>query len=100
MNAGTLRTHLRSVAAVARKDALDLWRNKATLGGLLYPIIMAFLFLLISRLVGDSTTDFLVYNPGGSGVVAAITAGFSSARVVTAASAAEVADAFGPDGSR
>jgi ABC-2 type transport system permease protein len=96
---GMLRTHLRSVAAIARKDTLDLWRNKATLGGLLYPILMALLFLLISRLVGGSTTDFLVYNPGGSGVAAAATAGFANAEVIQASSAAEVADAFGSDGS-
>jgi ABC-2 type transport system permease protein len=95
-----MNTHLRSIWAIARKDALDLWRNKATLAGLLYPIAMAFLFLFIGKVVGGTTLNFLVYNPGGSGVVTAVTAGFSNAKVTGAASAEEVANAFGPEGSK
>ena len=61
--------HPRLIWAVARKDILDLWMNKATMGGLLFPIFLSLLYLLIGKMVGNRMTDLLIYNPGDSGVV-------------------------------
>ncbi len=90
----------RIIFAIARKDAIDIWLNRVTLGGLIYPIVMSFVFLLISRLVGGSSTGFFVYNPGGSGVVQAVSGSFPNSKLIQAGSAEEVSAAFGPDGTR
>ena len=39
--------HIRSILAIARKDALDILLNKATLTLLLSPILLAVLFVVI-----------------------------------------------------
>jgi ABC-type Na+ efflux pump permease subunit len=78
--------HPRAIWAIARKDALDLIRNRSTLGGLLFPLILSFVWLIISRAVGRSTTDILVYNPGDSNVVqVVVTAAFGPAGATTMA---------------
>jgi ABC-2 type transport system permease protein len=92
--------HPRAIWAIARKDALDTVLNKSTLGGLLFPIILSLVWLLISRVIGSSTTDILAYNPGNSNVVQVVVASFPSHKVTEAGSAAEVTSAFGPSGTR
>ncbi|MGE5250664.1 MAG: ABC transporter permease [Bacteroidota bacterium] len=92
--------HPRIIWALVRKDLLDVWLNKSAVVGLIYPIIMSLLFLLISRLVGSSTTDMLIYDPGSSGLAEVVAHAFPNARVTRAGSAAEVEAAFGPNGAR
>jgi ABC-2 type transport system permease protein len=92
--------HLRHIWAIARKDALDLWLNKATMGGLLAPIILSLVYLLIGKVVGKSTTDILVYNPGNSNVSQVVVAAFSSPKVTQAGSVEEVTTAFGDQGTK
>ncbi|HEX7733613.1 MAG TPA: ABC transporter permease [Ktedonobacteraceae bacterium] len=91
--------HPRSILAIARKDAIDVLLNKTTLMVLLMPIILALLFLLISKLVGGHATNMLVYNPGQSPVVQVVSKAFDQVHITTAASPDEVSAAFGPDGS-
>jgi ABC-2 type transport system permease protein len=85
--------HPRIVWAIARKDALDLWLNKATLGGLLAPIVLSLVYLLIGKVVGSTTTNILVYNPGNSKVDQVVSA-FQNTQVTPAGSGAEVSSAF------
>jgi len=87
--------HLRNILAIARKDALDILLNKSTLAGLLTPIFLALVFLLITVLVGNHTTEILVYNPGNSGVVSMVSNAFSDSQVIQANSPADVAAQFG-----
>jgi ABC-2 type transport system permease protein len=87
--------HPRAIWAIARKDAPDLLLNKSTLGGLLFPILLSLVWLLIINVVGNRTTDILVYNPGSSNVVQVVMAAFSSPEVTQAGSAGEVTAAFG-----
>ena len=86
--------HAKYIWAVARKDALDLWKNKATLGGLLSPIMMALIYLLITKVFGGMSTDILLYNPGNSTIVQAVTNAFTDAIIIPADSAAQVTDSF------
>jgi ABC-2 type transport system permease protein len=86
--------HAKYIWAVARKDALDLWRNKATLGGLLSPIMMALIYLLITKVFGGMKTDILVYNPGDSAIIQVVTGAFPDASLIQADSAAQVTQAF------
>lgn len=86
--------HAKYIWAVARKDALDLRRNRATLGGLLSPILMALIYMLITRVFGGMTTDILVYNPGDSPILQTVTGAFTDANVISADSAAQVTEAF------
>jgi ABC-2 type transport system permease protein len=93
----------RIIRAIARKDALDLLLNKQTLFGLMMPILLAILYLVIDLLIGSSTTEILVYDPGyqpNRGVEQVLTGAFSNAHLTWASSAQQVADAFGPDGAR
>jgi ABC-2 type transport system permease protein len=92
--------HPRAIWAIARKEALDLLTNKSTLGGLLFPILLSLVWLLISKAVGGTTTDILVYDPGGSNIVQVVMAAFPRLEVTQANSAGEVTAAFGPDGTR
>jgi ABC-2 type transport system permease protein len=91
--------HIRSILAIARKDALDILLNKSTLTILLTPIFLAVLFVVIGRLLGGHTTNALVYNPARSGVEQVIDGAFSDIKVTYTNSPADVAAAFGPDGS-
>jgi len=84
----------RIILAIARKDALDLLLNKSTLGGLLFPILLSLVWLLISNVVGNNTTDILVYNLRRSNVVQVVMAAFPSPEVTQAGSAGEVPAAF------
>ena len=91
--------HMHSILAIARKDALDILLNKATLTLLLSPILLAVLFVVIGGLLGSHTTNVLIYNPGKSGVEQVIDGAFSDIKITYANSAGDVAGAFGPDGS-
>ena len=42
--------HPRFIWAIVRKDVLDLWMNRATMGGLLFPIILSLIWLLIGKM--------------------------------------------------
>jgi ABC-2 type transport system permease protein len=90
----------RIVLAIARKDALDILRNRATLVGLLFPVILSFVWLFIVNTVGSSRTDILVDNPGRSSVVRVVTAAFPNPKLTQADSPEAVANAFGPAGTR
>src|SRR5690242_13693247 len=96
--------HPRIIRAIARKDALDLLLNKQTLFMLMTPIILAIFFVVISSLLGNKSTDILVYNPdhtsGTAGVEQVLKGAFSDGRLIYASSADEVAAAFGPDGTK
>jgi ABC-2 type transport system permease protein len=91
--------HLRAIWAIARKDALDLWMNKATLGGLLAPIVLSLVWLLIGKMIGKSATDVIIYNPGNSSVAQVAVAAFPNSQVTQAGSAGEVTAAFGAAGT-
>lgn len=91
--------HIRSILAIARKDALDILLNKTTLTLLLTPIFLAVLFVVIGELLGGHTTNALVYNPAKSGVEQVMDGAFSDIKVTYTNSSADVAAAFGPDGS-
>src|SRR6266702_4294297 len=91
--------HIRSILAIARKDALDILLNKATLTLLLTPIFLAVLFVVIGALLGSHTTNALVYNPGKSGVEQIISSAFSDIKITYANSPGDVAGTFGPDGT-
>lgn len=86
--------HPRLIWAIARKDILDLWMNKATMAGLLFPIILSLVYLLIGKVIGEKVTNIIVYNPGNSQVVEVVKTAFSDPKVTEAPSAEEVANAF------
>jgi ABC-2 type transport system permease protein len=92
--------HPRLIWAVARKDALDLWLNRSTLGGLLLPILLSLVWLLIGKMLGNATTDILVCNPGNSNVAQVVAASFSDSQLAQAGSATEVTAAFDPNGAQ
>lgn len=91
--------HIRSVLAIARKDALDIILNKTTLFALLTPILLALLFAFINGLIGTKTNEILVYNPSNSRLPEVVTNFFAHVKLVTAQTASEVDAAFGPDGT-
>jgi len=91
--------HIRSILAIARKDALDILLNKSTLTILLTPIFLAVLFVVIGALLGSHTTNALVYNPGKSGVEQVVNSAFSDIKITYANSPGDVATTFGPDGT-
>lgn len=92
--------HLRAIIAIARKDALDILVNRSTLIGLLTPIFLALIFALIGQIIGTTTSDILIYDPGNSPLEQSISAGISHPHFVRANSADEVTRAFGADGTK
>jgi ABC-2 type transport system permease protein len=91
--------NIRSITAIARKDALDILLNKSTLIGLCTPIVLAIFFMIITSLLGGRTSQVLIYNPGHSQIEQSISGIFASPQIVRAGSADEVVAAFGTDGS-
>lgn len=91
--------HLRSVLAIARKDAIDILVNKSTMSVLIMPIALSLFFLLVGKLIGGHTTNILVYNPGQSRVVQVVSSAFEPVKITEANSPADVTAAFGPDGA-
>ena len=91
--------HIRSILAIARKDAIDILLNKSTLFTLFTPIFLAVLFLGVSSIIGAKTSNILVYDPGNSSVDQLVSSYFAHPKMTRAGSAEDVAAAFGPDGS-
>src|ERR1700694_5142970 len=93
--------HTRNILAIARKDALDIILNKTTLFFLFTPIFLAVLFAIIGSLLSskNSSASLLIYNPGHSGIEQYVSAAFKGVPIVHAATAEDVASAFGPQGS-
>lgn len=91
--------HPRLILAIARKDALDILLNKATLSILVSPILLALLFLGIGSLLGSKTTNVLIYNPGKSGVEQVLKSAYQDIKITYANSPDTVSNAFGPDGT-
>jgi len=92
--------HPRSVMAIARKDAIDLLLNKSALGVLLTPIILAVVFLFVSKLVSGHTTNILVYNPGQSRLVQVVSGAFEPVKITETNSSVDVKAVFGANGSK
>ena len=92
--------HPRMIWAIVRKDFLDIWLNKSALVGLVFPIILSLIWLLIGNLVGGTKSTLSIYNPGSSRLAQAVEQVFQGAQIVQAGSAAEVEDAFGPNGAK
>src|SRR5579864_1903634 len=90
---------IRSILAIARKDALDIVLNKATFILMLSPIFLAIIFVVIGTLLGSHTTNALIYDPGRSNVEQVIDRAFPDIKVTYVNSPNEVTTAFGPDGS-
>ncbi len=91
--------HIRSILAIARKDALDILLNKSTLFLLLSPIFLALLFVGIGLLFGGRTTNVLLYNTGKSRVERIVKAAYPDIKITYANSSDEVTSEFGPDGT-
>src|SRR5258708_33138777 len=88
----------RIIRGIARKEARDIFLNKSSLFVLLTPICLSLLWAGIAVLVGSRTTSILVYNPGQSNVVQAVSNAFPGSQVTQANAASEVTAAFGPNG--
>ena len=93
--------HIRSILAIARKDALDILINKQTLFLLFFPIVMALLFLGLVALLGDGTkeTHILMYDPGHTQIDQLAHSLFEKPIITYAGTPDEVSNTFGPDGS-
>lgn len=91
--------HIRSILAIARKDAIDIILNRSALFTLLTPIIMALLFLGLSSVLGAKTSDILIYDPGNAGIDQVVTSFFDHPSVTRAGSPDDVVATFGPDGT-
>src|SRR5579883_1731744 len=91
--------HIRSIFAIARKDAIDIILNRNALFGLLTPIFLALLFLGISSVVGAKTTNILIYDPGNAGIDQVVSSFFAHPSITRAGSPDDVAAAFGPNGA-
>lgn len=91
--------HARTTLAIARKDSLDILRNKSALTILLMPIVMAVLFALLGNVLGGTKTEVLIYNPSGSAVERVVSGAYPSVHITRAVSADAVTQAFGPDGA-
>lgn len=92
--------HMHAIIAIARKDALDIIKNKSMIVALLCPIFIALLFTLINGLMATDTSQLLIYNPSNSPVQQVVSSYFQHPKIVTASSASTVATAFGPNGAR
>ena len=89
-----------TILAIARKDALDILINKTAQALLITPIALSILFAFISSVLSTHTSSILVYNPGHSTIVQAVTGTFTNSQVTQANSPDDVAAAFGRNGSR
>ncbi len=92
--------HMRSIFAIARKDALDLVLNKSTLVMLMTPFFLALVFLMINVLLSSHTTNVLVYNPGKSNIEQIVDNESSGIKVTYVNSPDQVTTAFGANGSK
>ena len=86
--------HLRSIFAIACKDALDILFNKATISMLLMPVLLSILFAVLSGLLGSPPAKLLVYNPEHSRIGQIVGQSLPGSRVTFAGSPNEVNSAF------
>lgn len=61
--------HPRIILAIARKDMLDVLRNRYTLFALLTPIFLAVIYWILSVALKDAPLPVAVYNPGNSALI-------------------------------
>ena len=61
--------HPRMIWAIARKDMLDVLRNRSTLMALLTPIFLAAIYWIVTIVMTDKVTTLVAYNPGKSALV-------------------------------
>jgi ABC-2 type transport system permease protein len=92
-------THLRTIFAIARKDAQEIFLDRAKLVSILAPLALTLIWVLISNVVGGHATTLLVYNPDQSKLEQVVSGGFSDAQIIQANSPADVSAAFGANGT-
>jgi ABC-2 type transport system permease protein len=76
--------------AIARKDMMDVLRNRSTLMALMTPIFMAALYWVFTVVMTDQVTTLAVYNPGNSALVSTDNLPDGKWNIITAASGEEV----------
>ncbi len=89
--------HLRSILAIVRKDALEIWLDRSKLAALLFPLVLALVWLVLGRLLAPQPaqpTTLLVYNPSQSPLEQTISGVFSSTQITAASSPTQVSAAF------
>ena len=97
--------HLRSILAIARKDAVDIWLDRSKLVALLGPIALTLVWLVLGHLLNpqpnqpNQPTALLVYNPSHSGLEQVISGTFPNPQITVASSPAQVSAAFGASGA-
>ncbi len=93
--------HIRTILAIARKDAIDIRKNKQTFIGLLTPFVMGIVFVFIQVLFsGRGVSQVYIYDPGHSNISQIASSVFDKPEIVYAHSAGDVTAAFGGDGTR
>lgn len=93
--------HTRTILAIARKDAIDVLKNKQMLIGLLTPIFMGIFFIFCQILFsGKSVSKVYIYDPGLSNISQFASSVFDKPEIVYARSADDVTAEFGNDGIR
>ncbi len=86
--------HLRTTLAIARKDALNILLNKATVIMLLTPVMIAILFAVISGLIGSQPVKLLIYNPEHSRISQVVSRSLPGSQVILASTPDEVNSEF------
>ena len=81
--------HPRIILAIARKDMLDVLRNRGTLMALLTPLFVAGLYWLLSIGLSQSTTTLALYDPGHSALVTTDTLPSNTKWIILAAPSAD-----------
>src|SRR5579885_1059344 len=93
--------HTRTIRAIARKDAIDIIKNKQILFSLLTPFFMGIIFIFLQALFsGRGMAKVYIYDPDHSNLRQIINSVFDKPEVVYAHSADDVTTAFGSDGTR
>lgn len=93
--------HTRTILAIARKDAIDIVKNKQTLVGLLTPFVMGIVFIFFQILFsGRGTVQVYIYDPDHSNISTIASSVFDKPEIVYARSADDVTAEFGSDGAR
>jgi ABC-2 type transport system permease protein len=93
--------HTRTILAIARKDAIDIVKNKQTLIGLLTPFFMGIFFIFFQILFsGRGIAMVYIYDPDHSNISQIASSVFDKPEIVYARSADDVTAEFGSDGAR
>ena len=93
--------HIRTMLAIARKDAIDIRKNKQTLIGLLTPFVMGIVFIFLQILFSNrGIYQVYIYDPGHSNISKIASSVFDKPEIVYAHSADDVTAEFGSDGVR